>query len=706
MRIKPLGLFVLMLLLIAQAGIASENRFWFANQSDFGAKRGFYLSFENSSAGDAPCSVSTLKLIWAVGDGTNWHFLSGPPSGGWQFDHTYTVHATAGPHGAQMLLDGQSIAQEDAAVLSTDRSALLAGVIPGWAHGPADYWVVLTHLSLNPSFGYGRSLTFPTLPPSLMLFEPQSSQRLETWSLPTGQTLTVEAQFHLSRPPTDLKPLAPLVDKYGQPRAAAWPNKIHTDLDLQRQKADEARRLAAWKIPATDYDTYGGWRKAGWHAPPSTAFRTIRHNGVWWLITPDGNPCFYTSICTAPALEWERTPITGREDLFADLPPHDGPFAAAWGGDSWGQNPGVQSLAFCTLNLIRKYGTNWQTQFQNQTVRRLYAWGFTGLGKWCDMMPGVPSLPVLNRGGVPTLPGGHPDPFDPTVQTKLHDVLASQITPSLHDPDVVCWSLGNEHDEIITTAEIRSILTLGTDVPAKHALVDEALKTLYHGDAAKMITAWQVAVPESTAQALYATNVAHVPDADIESLRQFYADRYYGLIYQTVKSLDHTHLYAGFWIVPGWWENEQDWTLIAKHCDLIGYDNYAFDPVDDRLSRLISAAGKPVICGEFSFPPQYRGTRGFGQYEAAWAMDDADAGRLYARYASKAARNPYCVGLAWFQYRDEPLTGRGPGEGPNPAYGEHFAFGLVDIADTPKWAMLTPMRHTNLALDRLRAGGK
>jgi len=53
----------------ARAAIAAPNRLLFANQSDFGAKQGFYLDLENDSSGDQPCKLATLRLIFAVGDG-------------------------------------------------------------------------------------------------------------------------------------------------------------------------------------------------------------------------------------------------------------------------------------------------------------------------------------------------------------------------------------------------------------------------------------------------------------------------------------------------------------------------------------------------------------------------------------------------------------------------------------------------------------
>ncbi|MBV9848189.1 MAG: glycosyl hydrolase [Armatimonadetes bacterium] len=678
---------------------ASENRFWLANQSDFGAKRGFWLDFENSSAGDAPCTLRTLKLILGVADGTNWHFFASVPA--WRYDHDYRVRAVFGTGRAQLWLDGQKITDEPSG-WKPDTGALTAGQIPNWAHGAADYWIVPASVRLTPGQGRPLAFSFPALSAPLMLFEPQAPRRVEGWHLKAGTALTVEATFRLSRPPADPHSLTPLVDRYGQFRDGDWPGKTHADADLRRDRAEEDRRLQAWSGARAAYDRFGGWRKAGWHDNATGVFQTVRHNGVWWLLSPEGNPCFYTSVCTAPLADGDRTPVTGREYLFAGLPPRDGPYAAAWGSDPFAWSPNVQAVSFPTANLIRKYGGDWRNVFHTRTVQRLKAWGFSGFGKWCDIEADLPSLPVLNRGGVPTL-AGHPDPFDPATAAKLHDVLAPQITPHRDDPTVVAWSLGNEHDEIITAGEIRDILGRGGDVPAKRALVDEALAARYGGDVGRLAAAWGVTATDRAG--LYAA-APKPPDADVEALRQFYADHYYALIEQTVKSLDPKHLYAGFWIVPGWWENEQDWDLIARHCDVIGYDNYAFTFADDRLTRLMRRTDKPTFCGEFSFPPQYAGQRGFRVYDATWSTEDADAGRLYARYVADAARNPYCVGLAWFEYRDEPLTGRGGGHGPDLVYGEDYAFGTVDVADHPKWDLIAAMRRANLAAPGLRLRSK
>jgi hypothetical protein len=93
--------------------------------------------------------------------------------------------------------------------------------------------------------------------------------------------------------------------------------------------------------------------------------------------------------------------------------------------------------------------------------------------------------------------------------------------------------------------------------------------------------------------------------------------------------------------------------------------------------------------------------RGFGAY-SVFADDDADSGDKYAKWLEQAARNPYCVGALWFHYRDQMLTGRGPGSGLKLVLGEHFAFGTVDVADRPKWDLVERMRKANTSAAKWR----
>jgi hypothetical protein len=84
-----------------------------------------------------------------------------------------------------------------------------------------------------------------------------------------------------------------------------------------------------------------------------------------------------------------------------------------------------------------------------------------------------------------------------------------------------------------------------------------------------------------------------------------------------------------------------------------------------------------------------------GRYQV-YGRDDRDSGELYYRRIQQAAQDPYCVGTFWFLWRDQPITGRGPGRGPRLVFGEHFCFGLVDVTDRPRCKMVERMREANL----------
>src|SRR5262245_13595157 len=133
------------------------------------------------------------------------------------------------------------------------------------------------------------------------------------------------------------------------------------------------------------------------------------------------------------------------------------------------------------------------------------------------------------------------------------------------------------------------------------------------------------------------------------------------------------------WVTPNWWVNEGDWEAVAPHCDVIGYDHYAARFGAEPAGKLIAAHDKPVLVGEFSCPAHYNGMRGVGRYGNS-CPDDASSGKFYAQWLADAARHPQCVGVLYFQYRDQPITGRGPAPGADASLvrGEDFAFGIVD----------------------------
>lgn len=673
---------------------AAEQRFWLASQHDWTAKHGFYLNFEcKRREGEALCRLADLGLFLGVTDGVAWRFVRVEAS--WETGREYAVRARLGPAESALWVDGAP-AGVIAGGFRPAGGALWAAQIPDWANAPAEYRIVQTALTVQAEGGEPLTREFvgrSGVAPGLAVFGTDERMALD-WSAPPGRSVELTARFRIDKP-IALRDVAPVVDRYGQCRAASWDGKITSDEDLRASVAAESARLVTLP-PAADRDAYGGWTAAGWKEDGTGFFRVVRRDGFFWLVSPEGNPCFYTGINTMPALTWERTPVAGREFLFAELPPREGPWGAAWSRDAWGAKDG-DYVCLYTANLIRKYGGEaWEERATQQAIARTRAWGFCGGGKW-GSPPGLVATPVLHRGGVPVL-AGHPDVFDPEVCRVLRERLAAQIEPRRRDPWVLGWSLGNEMDEVIRSDEVRRILKLGAETAAKRAFVDHAVDTLHKGDAAALASAWKTTA--QTRNDLYRQPLEAPADA-LEALRQLYAERYYDVIYKTFKQLDPDHLYLGFWLTIGWWENEQDWFLISRHCDVIGYDRYALVFADERFARLMQAVDRPVLCGEFSFPPTYAGERGFGRY-GTHVQTEAEAGEHYRRWVRDAASTPWCVGSIWFHYRDQAITGRGPGSGDQLVYGEHYAFGVVTETDLPKWDLVSRMRAANLQAGRWR----
>lgn len=486
----------------------------------------------------------------------------------------------------------------------------------------------------------------------------------------------------------------PMVDRYGQARAWEGP-RVTKDAELRADLSAEDKLLR--QMPASkDYDKYGGYLQAGWKEKGSGFFRVQKKHGYWWLISPLGNPCFYLGVDTFPGQVWESTPVTGRESLFQGLPARqDKLLAPAWTRGEWGAKDEAEYYSHYAANLIRKYGKkNWKQEAERRGLRRLKAWGFHGAGKWSE--PGkFVHAPVLTLGSF-SLDKGMPDFNNPFFRAQIIGALKAQVEPHKGDPWILGWSVGNELSMLVTKEHVKQVLAMPGEAPAKVSLIDYAVVTMYDGNLERLEKVWKVDVVNRLG--LYDLNPAP-PEEDMERMRRFLADKFYSLVFGTIREADPNHLILGSWVIPD--ASARDWDLFAKYCDVIGYDHYANSYGDGSLLRLQQQTDKPTLCGEFSFPPSYDGERGFGRLPIS-PKNDAEAGEQYSRWVQAAAKDPHCVGLMWYQYRDQPITGRGPGKGKDSVYGDNYATGLVTITDRPKWELVKRVREANLQAAKWR----
>jgi hypothetical protein len=76
--------------------------------------------------------------------------------------------------------------------------------------------------------------------------------------------------------------------------------------------------------------------------------------------------------------------------------------------------------------------------------------------------------------------------------------------------------------------------------------------------------------------------------------------------------------------------------------------------------------------------------------------DQKERGVAYSYYVENAAAMPAMIGAHWFQYVDEPSTGR--------MDGENYNIGFVDVTDRPYLELIEAVKSTNKKLFLIHSG--
>lgn len=107
----------------------------------------------------------------------------------------------------------------------------------------------------------------------------------------------------------------------------------------------------------------------------------------------------------------------------------------------------------------------------------------------------------------------------------------------------------------------------------------------------------------------------------------------------------------------------------------------------------VRALNKPCIIGEFHFGALDRGMFHPGLVAAA---DQQARARMCQNYVNSVVDHPSFAGCHWFQYYDEPLTGRS-------FDGENYNIGFVSVTDTPYPEMVAAAKAVHAEVYARRA---
>jgi hypothetical protein len=464
---------------------------------------------------------------------------------------------------------------------------------------------------------------------------------------PIGEPVLEIRAIHLSKedPGDALLDPGPLVDEFGQWIHDDWPGKAKSIEQLKAAWKDEDQSLTPGNF---DYCTYGGYRSM--KTKGTGFFRVEKIEGKWWFVDPDGHLFFSAGADVMNAAN--PTSTEGREKLFAALPP------PATADARSARRPGA---SFYTWNMIRRFGPDWTRSWIDLTVRRMAAWGLNTVGNWSDPRLAdshrVPYVLSLRGWGIESGPMGVADPYSPAFAETVERVVTQQCDPHKDDAYLLGYFLGNEPPwpEHESTA-VDAILG-GPATP----LQNQAKTFLAVGDTPERRKAFLVRTYELTVETVVAAMRKHDPN----------------------------HLVLGLRFAS---TTSPEVIRASKLFDVYSLNSYAYTVNPRELEKVKSLIDRPILVGEFHFGVPGRGmTPGLKQ-----TANQEERGVAYRYYVERAAADSNIVGTHWFQWIDEPSTGRFDGE--------NYNIGIIDTTDQPYAELVAAMKATHRRLAAVHAG--
>ncbi len=476
----------------------------------------------------------------------------------------------------------------------------------------------------------------------------------------------------------------PFIDTYGQFRHTEWPEKIHSDQDLREAHATELAQLAETPAPA-EWNEFGGWAN-GPQLKATGNFRVEKYQDKWFFVDPAGRLFWSLGI---DVIQPSTDAVNGRKhpNWFEGAMPADGIYD------------------FNRMNLRKKYGKeDFQADFYEVLNQRLKAWGINTIGNWSAFsfietgkMPYVMSLGEIRdfeRLGMPVMKDARfYDVYDPRFEEKMGQILKLRaaadpvIAKSLTDPMCIGYFIDNE---IRYENLARKVMATPATQPAKQELVRQ-LKATY-GTIGKLNQSWKSSFADW--DALAAATEAPKSDGfgkDARAFEEKFVTRYFETCRKGIKGTAPQRLYLGSRFI-GFRQPGYVWAAATKNCDVVTVNTYSNSVNNTNRGDF---RDRPIMVGEFHF-----GTYDRGMFSSSLAPvgDQQERATALTRFVQGALVHPNFVGAHWFQFRDQPLTGRYDGEG--------YQIGFVDVADTPYPAMTQAAREIGENMYRYRSAGK
>ncbi|MCH2176152.1 MAG: beta-galactosidase [Lentisphaeria bacterium] len=477
----------------------------------------------------------------------------------------------------------------------------------------------------------------------------------------------------------------PFVDEYGQYMHIDWPGKVYNDADLKAQAAASTGDDYIDGSPS-DWNEYGGWEK-GPQLKATGFFYAKIHEGKWWLVDPKGR-LFWSYGPTGVGFH-ASGPITDKEKWFADLPAKDGEFGEFYGTNSkarfkyYHKRDNYETFSYVHTNLKRMYGENWRVDANQGIHKKLRSWGINTCAAWSDNkvyeMKKTPYITMIHFSG-PWITHEHffrmPDPFDEGFRLAVRKSLESKPLTA-NDPWNIGYCVNNELGWGAESFGLNSALaTLGKawgKPKAKQVFVAD-LEAKYK-DIQKLNRKWGSNY-KSWEDMLEKRQMPNKKRAmvDLQAFAEKLAHEYFRIIREEVKRFAPNNMYLGCRFHG---HRANDLIAVAmEYVDVVSYNIYQNPPNRGYQYKELFDK-KPFMVTEFGV--------GTNPEQSPWRGDNrspnpADRSNDLTKYLKEILKNPQFVGAHFFQFLDQPLTGRNDGEA--------LLRGFVDVVGKPNFRLI------------------
>jgi hypothetical protein len=391
--------------------------------------------------------------------------------------------------------------------------------------------------------------------------------------------------------------------------------------------------------------------------------------GVWWFVSPQGKADFLNTVTTVQPFQIAKQ----------DSGPH---FVSRNYNGGTTEDGNLRAWAA-------------------ETLARVQAAGFKGLGAWCNPIFHELNVPITRDLNLwAWLPEDHRKLYSPKWVEFVEKAAAQQCPPLKDNKNLVGYYLDNELDwGDGVSGPSQYFNHLAADDPNKQQVIAIIKKNWPTVEAFN--TDWNQKIQNFDELNMWDTLPHNAPRAYVKLYGEWLehlATDYFRLTTELVRKYDPNHLILGVRF-KGYAPREVV-RASKNYTDAQSLNYYVNDARLDAemFKSMYDESDQPVIISEYSFHALdgrsgNRNTVGF----SGQVMDQEARADGYRMMTQRLARVPYVVGADWFQWSDEPPSGR-------KMDGEDVNFGIVDVDDNEYDLMTRSVQATTPTLNVLHSG--